>query len=78
MIQLDSITQTYKGPQGPLEALCPARQDIGMVFQHFNLIAVREQDKDKLWVAKIVKAYQSEEIRKFVQTEFKGAVLAGF
>jgi D-methionine transport system substrate-binding protein len=43
-----------------------------------NLIAVREQDKDKPWVAKLVKAYQSEEIRKFVQTEFKGAVLAGF
>ena len=45
---------------------------------YVNLLAVREQDKDKPWVAKIVKAYQSEEIRKFVQTEFKGAVLAGF
>ncbi|UUZ66126.1 hypothetical protein LP414_30560 [Polaromonas sp. P1(28)-13] len=29
-------------------------------------------------VAKLVKAYHSEEIRKFVQTEFKGSVLAGF
>jgi D-methionine transport system substrate-binding protein len=45
---------------------------------YVNLIAVREQDKDKPWVVKIVKAYQSEEIRKFVQSEFKGAVLAGF
>ena len=45
---------------------------------YVNLIAVREQDKDKPWVAKIVKAYQSEEIRKYLQTEFKGAVLAGF
>jgi D-methionine transport system substrate-binding protein len=45
---------------------------------YVNLIAVRELDKDKPWVAKLVKAYQSEEIRKFVQTEFKGAVLAGF
>jgi D-methionine transport system substrate-binding protein len=45
---------------------------------YVNLIAVREQDKDKPWVAKLVKAYQSEEIRKFIQTEFKGAVLAGF
>ena len=45
---------------------------------YVNLIAVREQDKDKPWVAKLVKAYQSEEIRKFVQTEFKGSVLAGF
>jgi D-methionine transport system substrate-binding protein len=45
---------------------------------YVNLIAVREQDKDKPWVAKLVKAYQSEEVRKFIQTEFKGAVLAGF
>ena len=43
-----------------------------------NLIAVREQDKDKPWVAKLVKAYQSEEIRKFIQAEFKGAVIPGF
>ncbi len=45
---------------------------------YVNLIAVREQDKDKPWVAKLVKAYQSEEIRKFVLTEFKGAVIPGF
>ena len=45
---------------------------------YVNLLAVREQDKDKPWVGKIVKAYQSEEIRKFVATEFKGSVLAGF
>ncbi|MES2938148.1 MAG: MetQ/NlpA family ABC transporter substrate-binding protein [Pseudomonadota bacterium] len=45
---------------------------------YVNLIAVREQDKDKPWVGKLVKAYQSEEIRRFVQAEFKGAVLAGF
>ena len=43
-----------------------------------NLLAVREQDKDKSWVAKLVKACQSGETRKFVQTEFKGSVLAGF
>ena len=45
---------------------------------YVNLLAVREQDKDKPWVAKLVKAYHSEEIRKYVQAEFKGAVLAGF
>ncbi len=45
---------------------------------YVNLIAVREQDQAKPWVAKLVKLYQSEEIRKFIQTEFKGAVLAGF
>ncbi len=45
---------------------------------YVNLIAVREQDQAKPWVAKLVKLYQSEEIRKFIQSEFKGAVLAGF
>ncbi len=45
---------------------------------YVNLLAVREQDKDKPWVAKLVKAYHSDEVRQFVQTEFKGAVIAGF
>lgn len=45
---------------------------------YVNLLAVREQDKDKPWVAKLVKAYQSEDIRKYVQAEFKGAVITGF
>ncbi|MBC5782645.1 MetQ/NlpA family ABC transporter substrate-binding protein [Ramlibacter sp. USB13] len=45
---------------------------------YVNIIAVREQDKDKAWVAKLVKAYQSEEVRKFIQTEFKGSVVPGF
>nr|WP_319565717.1 MetQ/NlpA family ABC transporter substrate-binding protein [uncultured Rhodoferax sp.] len=45
---------------------------------YVNLIAVREQDQGKPWVAKLVKAYHSEEIRQFIQSQFKGAVIAGF
>ena len=45
---------------------------------YVNVLVVREQDKDKPWVGKLLKAYHSEEIRKFIQTEFKGSVLAGF
>lgn len=45
---------------------------------YVNIIAIREQDKDKPWVAKLVKAYHSEEVRKFIQVEFKGAVIPGF
>jgi D-methionine transport system substrate-binding protein len=45
---------------------------------YVNLLAVREQDKNQPWVAKLVKAYQSEPVRQFIQSEFKGAVLAGF
>ena len=45
---------------------------------YVNVIVVQEQNKDKPWVAKLIKAYQSEENRKFIQTEFKGSVVAGF
>ncbi|ADX46580.1 lipoprotein, YaeC family [Paracidovorax avenae ATCC 19860] len=45
---------------------------------YVNIIAVREADKDKPWVAKLVKAYHSDEIRQYIDTQFKGAVLAGW
>jgi len=45
---------------------------------YVNLIAVRTADKDKPWVAKLVKAYQSYAVRQFIQTEFKGSVVPGF
>jgi len=45
---------------------------------YVNLLAVREVDKDKPWVAKLVKAYHSDEVRKYIETEFKGSVIAGF
>jgi D-methionine transport system substrate-binding protein len=43
-----------------------------------NLIAVRTQDKDKPWVKKLVAAYQSEDVRQFIRTEFKGSVVPSF
>ncbi len=45
---------------------------------YVNLIAVREQDRSQPWVARLVKAYQSEPVREFIKTEFKGAVIPGF
>lgn len=45
---------------------------------YVNLIAVREGDQGKPWVPKLLKAYHSEEIRKFIEVEFKGSVLPGF
>jgi len=45
---------------------------------YVNLLAVREADQGKPWVAKLVKAYHSEEVRKFILAEFKGAVIPGF
>ncbi|ABM33112.1 lipoprotein, YaeC family [Paracidovorax citrulli AAC00-1] len=45
---------------------------------YVNIVAVREADKDKPWVAKLVKAYHSDEVRQYIETQFKGAVLAGW
>lgn len=42
---------------------------------HTNIIVVRSADKDKPWVKTLVQSYQTPEIREFVLTKFKGAVL---
>jgi D-methionine transport system substrate-binding protein len=42
---------------------------------YVNLIAVRAADKDKPWVKVLVESYHSAEVRDFVLTKFKGAVL---
>ncbi len=43
-----------------------------------NLIVTRAEDKDKPWVKKLVKAYPSEEVRKFIEAEFKGSLIPAF
>ncbi len=43
-----------------------------------NLIAVRAKDKDQPWVKKLVKAYQSPEVKEFIKKQFKGSMVASF
>lgn len=43
-----------------------------------NLIAVRAKDKDQPWVKKLVKAYQSPEVKEFIRKQFKGSMVASF
>ena len=43
-----------------------------------NLIAVRTQDKDKPWVAKLVKAFQSPEVKALVESSFNGSLVPAF
>ncbi|GAB3630539.1 dioxygenase [Pandoraea terrae] len=43
-----------------------------------NLIAVRAVDKDKPWVKQLVDAYHSDEVREFIKTQFKGALIPTF
>ncbi len=42
------------------------------------LIAVREKDKEQVWLPKLVKAYQSDEVKRFIDSEFKGGILAAW
>ena len=43
-----------------------------------NLIAVRQGDQDKPWVARLVKAYHSDEVRQFIDKEFQGSIVPAF
>jgi D-methionine transport system substrate-binding protein len=42
-----------------------------------NLIAERSTDRDRPWVKIPVESYQTLEIRDFIETKLKGAVLVG-
>jgi D-methionine transport system substrate-binding protein len=53
-----------------------AREDVHSPYA--NLIAVRAQDKDKPWVKKLVAAYHTQEVREFINTQFKGAMVPSF
>ena len=43
-----------------------------------NVLAIRAADKDKPWVAKLVKAYHSPEVKKFVLEKYKGSVITSW
>jgi len=61
--------------------LDPARDSIaieGPAGPYANIIAVREQDKDKPWVAKLLKAYRSDEVKKFIKATFKDSVVTAW
>lgn len=41
-----------------------------------NILAVREEDKDKPWVQQLVAAYHSQPVKDFIEQRFKGTYLA--
>lgn len=42
------------------------------------LIAVREADRDQPWAKQLVQAYQSPEVKAFIQQKFEGAIIPAF
>lgn len=75
---LDDVTAAAVNTNYALEAgLDPLKDAIArenVESPYANVIAVRKADKDKPWVAKLVKAYQNDEVKQFIATTFKGAV----
>ena len=45
---------------------------------YVNILVIRDTDKGKAWVGKLINAYHSEEVRKFIETQFKGSVISAF
>jgi D-methionine transport system substrate-binding protein len=41
-----------------------------------NFIAVRDRDKDALWVPKLVRAYQNDTIRELIKDKLPGQIPA--
>jgi D-methionine transport system substrate-binding protein len=41
-----------------------------------NILAVREEDKDKPWVAQLIDAYHSQAVKDFLDKRFKGTYIA--
>jgi D-methionine transport system substrate-binding protein len=72
-----AINSNYALPAG----LNPVRDAIALESAdspYANLIAVRRQDREASWVARLVAAYQTPAIKAFVATTFQGAVLPAF
>jgi D-methionine transport system substrate-binding protein len=70
------INTNYAVPAG----LIPARDAIAAESPvnnpYANFIAVRERDKDAPWVAKLVRAFQSEAIRQLIKDRLPGQIPA--
>lgn len=61
--------------------LDPKRDAIAMEAPngpYVNILVVREADKNQPWVAQLVKSYHNDEIRQFIDTQFKGSIIAGW
>jgi D-methionine transport system substrate-binding protein len=45
---------------------------------YVNILAIRKADRNKPWVAKLVAAYHSPEVKQYIETKFGGAVISSW
>lgn len=73
-----AVINTNYAIQGKLD---PARDAIAREAKdspYVNLLVVREADKDKAWVKKLVAAYHSAEVRNLIVSKWPGVVIPGW
>lgn len=74
-VDLVSINNNYAVQAG----LNPAKDAIARESADgpwVNILAVREEDKDKPWVKELIAAYHSDPVKQFLETRFKGTYIA--
>ena len=45
---------------------------------YVNIIAVREKDQNAAWVQPLVASFQTEEVRRFIETRYEGSLIPAF
>lgn len=70
-----SVINTNYALEAGLDPLKDAIAREASESPYANVIAVRKVDQDKPWVAKLVKAYQNDEVKQFINDKFKGAIV---
>jgi D-methionine transport system substrate-binding protein len=79
---LDDVDASVINTNYALEAgLNPKTDPIareGEKAPYINVIAVRSKDKDAAWLKTLIESYHSAEVKDFVNTTFKGAVIAAW
>ncbi len=79
---LDDVDAAAINTNFAMEAgLQPKRDAIAIEDPHgpyANVIAIRSADKNKPWVAKLVAAYHSPEVKQFIDNKYGGAVIAAW
>jgi D-methionine transport system substrate-binding protein len=76
-VEVATINTNFAIPAG----LNPVRDAIALESSespYANLIAVRQADQNTPWVRRLVAAYQTQEVKDFVQATFQGAVVPAF
>jgi D-methionine transport system substrate-binding protein len=76
-VDIAAINTSYALKAG----LVPARDGLALENSsspYTNILVVREKDKDNPVFQKLIKAYHSEEIKKYLAEHFKGSILPGW